>query len=307
MQGYRFPLFNEMTDKDYKDIGFMSGLEIHQQLLTEKKLFCRCPAGMYSKDYKAEILRHMRPTLSELGEYDGTALMEFKTAKNIIYRIHHDTVCTYEMDDTPPFENNEKDLDIALGMGMLFNSSMVDELHIERKQYLDGSIPTGFQRTAIFSVDGSIPYKNRRIDIVQMSIEEDSCREYSDIGHERIYLTDRLGMPLVETVTAPQMRTPQEVAEVCEILRRAVRSTGFVRTGMGASREDVNVSVKGGTRIEIKGVSSIKAIPLLTYNEAMRQWKLLQLKDELIKRGITEQSFKANTIEVTRIQIGRAS
>jgi glutamyl-tRNA(Gln) amidotransferase subunit E len=165
-----------MTEEDYKTIGFKSGLEIHQQLLTEKKLFCRCPAGKYSKDYDAEILRHMRPTLSEMGVYDGTALMEFKTKKNINYRIKRETVCTYEMDDTPPFLINEDALDIAIGIGMLYNCNTVDELHIARKQYLDGSIPTGFQRTAIYALDGWIPYKDRIIKIVQMSIEEDSCR-----------------------------------------------------------------------------------------------------------------------------------
>ena len=105
--------FSEMTDQDYQNLGLKAGLEIHQQLLTEKKLFCRCPAARYSDVYDAEILRHMRPTLSELGEYDGTALMEFKTKKNIIYRINHETVCTYEMDDTPPFEINPQALDIA--------------------------------------------------------------------------------------------------------------------------------------------------------------------------------------------------
>ena len=114
----------------------------------------------------------MRPTLSELGEYDGTALMEFKTKKEIIYQINRETVCTYEMDDTPPFEMNEDALDIALGIGMLYDCVMVDEIHIARKQYLDGSIPTGFQRTAIVGVDGSIPYKDRKIKIIQFSIKK---------------------------------------------------------------------------------------------------------------------------------------
>ena len=117
---FLFKPFAEMTDADYAEVGFRSGLEIHQQLLTEKKLFCRCPAGRYSDKYDAEILRHMRPTLSELGEYDGTALMEFKTRKEIIYRINRETVCTYEMDDTPPFMINEQALDIALGIAMLY-------------------------------------------------------------------------------------------------------------------------------------------------------------------------------------------
>ncbi len=61
MKDFLFKPFEEMTDKDYETVGFKSGLEIHQQLLTSKKLFCRCPAGKYSERYDAEILRHMRP------------------------------------------------------------------------------------------------------------------------------------------------------------------------------------------------------------------------------------------------------
>jgi glutamyl-tRNA(Gln) amidotransferase subunit E len=301
MSEFHFKPFSEMTEADYAEVGFRSGLEIHQQLLTGKKLFCRCPAGRYSEKYDAEILRHMRPTLSELGEYDGTALMEFKTKKEIIYRINRETICTYEMDDTPPFELNEQALDIALGIAMLYNLNLVDELHIARKQYLDGSIPTGFQRTTIVGVNGWIPYKGRRINIVQLGLEEDACREVSDVGHRRVYLTDRLGMPLIETVTAPDMKTPQEVADVAQICRRLVRSTGQVRTGMGAAREDVNVSIRGGTRVEIKGVPRIPRIPHLTYSEAMRQWNLLRLRDELHRRGITAETFRAESEDVTRI------
>jgi glutamyl-tRNA(Gln) amidotransferase subunit E len=301
MKNFIFKPFEEMTAEDYKTVGFKSGLEIHQQLLTDKKLFCRCPAGRYSEEYNAEILRHMRPTLSELGEYDGTALMEFKTKKEIIYRINRNTVCTYEMDDTPPFLINEDALDIALEIGMLYGCSIVDELHIARKQYLDGSIPTGFQRTAIYALDGEIPFKDRKVEIVQMSIEEDSCREVSDVNHTRIYLTDRLGMPLIETVTGPDMRTPQEVEEVGWICAKLVRSTHKVRRGIGAARQDVNVSVDGGTRVEIKGVPQLSMIPLLTYNEAMRQWNLLRLREELNKRGINSETFKSEIHDITSV------
>jgi glutamyl-tRNA(Gln) amidotransferase subunit E len=296
---FLFKPFDEMTPADYADLGFKSGLEIHQQILTDKKLFCRCPAARYSDVYDAEILRHMRPTLSELGEYDGTALMEFKTKKEIIYRINHETVCTYEMDDTPPFEINQQALDIALEIAMLMNYKLVSEIHIARKQYLDGSIPTGFQRTTIVGIDGWIPYKNRKIGLIQLGLEEDACREVSDIGHERVYITDRLGMPLIETVTEADMHTPQEVADVANILRRLVRSTGQVRTGIGAARQDVNVSIKGGTRIEIKGVHRIPLIPLLVYNEAMRQYALLQIKTDLLRRGINEKTFRAVSADVT--------
>ncbi len=293
--------FRTMKPEDYRELDLKAGLEIHQQLLTDKKLFCRCPAGRYSENYDAEILRHMRPTLSELGEYDGTALMEYKTKKDIIYQINHETVCTYEMDDTPPFEINRQSLDIALEIAILLNYKLVSEIHIARKQYLDGSIPTGFQRTTIVGIDGWIPYKDGRIGLIQLGLEEDACREVSDFGHERVYLTDRLGMPLIEMVTRPEMYTPDEVAEVANILRWTVRSTGKVRRGIGAARQDVNVSIAGGTRVEIKGVDRIPMIPLLIYNEAMRQQALLNIRKELHHRGIREHNIKYNAADITQI------
>ena len=125
------------NEKYYRDLGLKCGLEIHQQLDTEKKLFCRCKAVLHNDKPSATILRHMRPTLSELGEYDGTALMEFKTKKNVVYQLYNDTVCTYEMDDTPPFQLNKQALDIAIEIALLHNCSIVDEIHISRKQYLD--------------------------------------------------------------------------------------------------------------------------------------------------------------------------
>jgi glutamyl-tRNA(Gln) amidotransferase subunit E len=276
----------EMTDESYRQIGFKCGLEIHQQLTTEKKLFCRCPTGMYQEedDFDAEVVRHMRPTLSELGEYDGTALMEFKTKKNIIYRVKHHNACTYEIDDTPPFLLDQEALDIALEIALLLKLNIVGELHITRKQYLDGSIPTGFQRTGIIGIEGEIPLSTKRkVRIIQMSLEEDSCREVSDIGHDRIFRTDRLGMPLIETVTYPDFKTPKEVAEGAQYLRFLTRSTGKVNTGIGAARQDVNVSVTGGKRVEIKGVAHIKWIPKLTHNEAFRQLALLEIRERLRK------------------------
>jgi len=296
-----FKPYSQMTPDDYAAIGLKCGLEVHQQLRTRTKLFCRCPAGRYSDAYDCEILRHMRPTLSELGEYDGTALMEKKTKKNIYYRIHSETVCTYEFDDTPPFFPAEDALDVAIEMALLLRLNTVSELHIARKQYLDGSIPAGFQRTTILGVDGWIPFKDRRVTIWQLGLEEDSCREVTDVGHDRVYRTDRLGMPLIEVVTGPDMRTPQETAEVGEIIRRLCRSTGKVRTGYGAARQDTNVSVRGGTRIEIKGVPQLGRIPRLIYNEAMRQCALLEIRDELRKRGVTEDSFTQFSADVTSI------
>lgn len=289
----------EATQADYDRIGFMSGLEVHQQLATKEKLFCRCPAGIFQKpdQFDAELLRHMRPTLSEMGEYDGTALMEFKTRKNIIYRIAHRTACTYEVDDTPPFPINPEALQYALEITLASKLKVVGEVHITRKQYLDGSIPTGFQRTAILGIDGEIPLRHKKVRLIQLSVEEDACREVSDIGHTRIYRTDRLGMPLIETVTYPEMVNPDEVEEAGNVIRFLNRSTGRVRTGIGAGRQDVNVSCKGGTRIEVKGVAHTKWIPEVTHVECFRQWALLAIREQL-KSRIQKENWKMNYMEL---------
>lgn len=281
---------NTAIPQTYQNLGFKCGLEVHQQLDTKRKLFCRCPTGIYHNfnDFDAEIVRHMRPTLSELGEYDGTALMEFKTKKQIIYRIKNDSACTYEVDDTPPFLFNDEAISHAMQIALLLKMNIVGELHITRKQYLDGSIPTGFQRTAILGIEGEIPISNKKIRIIQFSIEEDSCREVSDYRHTRIYYTDRLGMPLIETVTYPDMLTPLEAAEAGQYIRFLARSSGKVRTGIGAGRQDVNVSVTGGTRVEIKGVAHIKWIPKLTHNEAFRQKSLLEIKSILQQKKLPD-------------------
>jgi glutamyl-tRNA(Gln) amidotransferase subunit E len=295
----------EAAQTDYDRIGFKSGLEVHQQLKTKKKLFCNCPSGLYNRkdDYDAEIIRHMRPTLSELGEYDGTALMEFKTRKQIIYRIKNQTACTYDIDDTPPFPLNREALKVALEISLLCKLNIVGEVHIIRKQYLDGSIPTGFQRTAILGVEGEIQLKNKPVRLIQLSIEEDSCREISDIGHVRIYQTDRLGIPLIETVTYPDFANPDEVREGAEYIRFLNRSTGKVEMGIGSGREDVNVSCRGGSRVEIKGVSHNKWIPELTHNEAFRQWALLRIRNLLKEKIKNQESWKIHWRKLEQIEV----
>lgn len=278
-----------------------SGLEIHYQILTQKKLFCRCPAGLYSQRHDAEVLRHMRPTLSELGEYDGTALMEFKTKKEIIYLLDRNSVCTYEMDDTPPFPINQEALDIAIEIALMLNCKIVGEVHVARKQYLDGSIPAGFQRTAIIGVDGWIPYKDRKISIIQLGLEEDACREVSDVRHTITFRTDRLSMPLVEVVTGPDLRTPEEVAQVGRIIGDLLRTTGKVRRGIGSVRQDVNVSIEGGRRVEIKGVPRIPLFPALVWNEAFRQHNLLKIRDFLLARFSSAKELRSEIFDLSEI------
>jgi glutamyl-tRNA(Gln) amidotransferase subunit E len=287
---------------DYEAVGLISGLEVHQQLLTKHKLFCRCPAGLYTEAHDGEVLRHMRPTLSELGEYDGTALMEFKTKKEIVYLLNHLNVCTYEMDDTPPFLVNQEAIDVSIELCLMMQMDIIDEVHIARKQYLDGSIPTGFQRTAIVGVNGVLPFHGRELTITHLSVEEDSCREVKDKGHQIVWRTDRLGMPLTETVTGPELRTPHEARDAILLCGMIARSTGRVRTGIGASRQDVNVSVRGGDRCEIKGVPRAGLAVNLVHNEGIRQYRLLQLRDELHRRGFTTRdSIRVEPIDVSDI------
>jgi glutamyl-tRNA(Gln) amidotransferase subunit E len=289
--------FGELTPADYDALGFMGGLEVHQQLLTRGKLFCRCPAALSTDRVDAEVLRHMRPTLSELGEYDGTALMEFKTKKEIVYQLDRRSICTYEIDDTPPFPIDLESVLISLEIARLFELNLVSELHVMRKQYLDGSIPTGFQRTAMVGLTGEIPFRESEVDgsrplrIRQLSLEEDSCREVEDVGHRIVFRTDRLGTPLIETVTEPDLLTPRDVAQAGLLLARVARSTGKVRRGPGAARQDVNVSVAGGRRIEIKGVPNLRLIPVLVHNEALRQLNLLRIRAELQRRGVGEDAL----------------
>ncbi len=281
----RIPRPEYLSAEEYHALGLKCGLEVHQQLLTAGKLFCRCPARRYSEEHHALVLRHMRPTLSELGEYDGTALMEFKTKKHIVYMLNRDSVCTYEMDDTPPFPMDERSLEIAIEIALVLRCRMVSEIHIARKQYLDGSIPTGFQRTTIVGVEGEVPFGEGVVHIIQLGLEEDACREVSDRGHYRHYRTDRLGMPLVETVTYPELHTPWEAVWFGQLHRLLLRTTGKVRRGIGAARQDVNVSIAGGRRVEIKGVERIPLWAPLIHHEALRQKSLLALREEVRRRA----------------------
>ncbi len=284
---------------ELRELGFKGGLETHQQLNTPGKLFCRCPAVIRNDEHHQEILRHMRPTLGEFGRYDGTALMEFKMKKQIHYLLYNDSVCTYEMDDTPPFKADSMAISIAMRLAMSFNMSLVDEIHISRKQYLDGSIPAGFQRTAIIGVNGRIPFLGRELRFIQMSLEEDACREVKDVGHHIWFRTDRVSIPLVEPVTAPELETPLEMAQAAKLIGEVMRSTHLVRRGIGSVRQDVNVSIRGGHRVEIKGVPRIAMIEPLCRVEGFRQKALLDLRTALVNSPLKPGDFNTRPLTLS--------
>ncbi|MFW9821794.1 MAG: Glu-tRNA(Gln) amidotransferase subunit GatE [Candidatus Thorarchaeota archaeon] len=289
-----------MEEFDYEKLGLICGLEIHQQLDTETKLFCRCPAklqGTRQPDFM--VKRKMRPVLSELGVYDQAMITEYQKGMDIIYEGYNDVVCTYELDDTPPFECNDEARGVALQIAMLLNANIIEEMHVVRKNYLDGSVPCGFQRTMILGTDGYITLesgKKIRIDI--LSLEEEAARRIKTENKTNFFRLDRLGIPLVEVTTKPDINTPEECRECAERIGLLLWSTK-VKKVLGSVRQDINVSIKAGTRIEIKGVQKLGWIPVLINHEISRQLKLLEVKEELAKRELNEKSLKNDPVDLT--------
>jgi len=291
-----------MEEFDYEKLGLICGLEIHQQLETEKKLFCKCPSklqGTRKPDFT--IKRYMRPVLGEMGTFDEAMLTEYKKGKNIIYEGYNDVICTYELDDTPPFSCNEEARRIALEIALLLNANIIEEMHVSRKNYLDGSVPCGFQRTMILGTDGYITLESgKKIGIDILSLEEEAARKIKTENKTNYYRLDRLGIPLVEVTTKPDIKTPEECRECAERIGLLLWITS-VKKVLGSIRQDINVSIKTGTRIEIKGVQKLGWIPLLINHEISRQLKLNEVKEELNKRNLKESVITEKPTDLTKI------
>ena len=284
----------EQSDFDYQSLGLKCGLELHQQLETGRKLFCRCKTDLQLDEPLTRITRHMRPTLSEMGEYDKAALMEFKKQKIITYEVH-DSTCTYEIDETPPFDPDAKAIDLAITIARLLQMEILDELHVNRKQYLDGSIPTGFQRTMIVGGGGKVKIAKRTINLDMLALEEDSWREVTNIGQNIVWRVDRLGTPLVEIATKTfNLDNPEEIKDIAIGIGRILRATGKVKRGLGTIRQDLNISIEKGVRIEIKGVQILDMLPEYVRLEVKRQITLIEIKEEMEKRKLTPALFENN-------------
>ena len=157
----------------------------------------------------------------------------------------------------------------------------MDEVHVMRKTVVDGSNTGGFQRTCVVSLGGAVEVDGKRYGIQQISLEEDAARNVGEEGSIVRYRLDRLGIPLMEIATAPDMHDPAEVQAVALRIGSILRATGKVRRGLGTIRQDVNVSIMNGKVVEIKGVQDLPLMPTIVEYEAMRQWSLLEIKDEL--------------------------
>ncbi|MGB9703119.1 MAG: Glu-tRNA(Gln) amidotransferase subunit GatE [Candidatus Micrarchaeia archaeon] len=265
---------------DYSKIGFKCGLEIHQRLLTKEKLFCSCSAIESGKKI-GEILRKQRAVSSELGEMDKAALEEQEKDLEYIYEIYDKSTCLVELDEEPPHEMNREALEIAIKLALLFNAKIVDEVHIMRKEVIDGSNTSGFQRTALIAYNGSVEVGNKKIPLETFFLEEESAGIVAQDSRKKVFRLDRLGIPLIEIDTSPVITSPKEAKEVAKRIGYALRVTGLVQRGIGTIRQDVNVSISEGARVEIKGLQEIEDVEEVIENEITRQLSLIQIKKEL--------------------------
>jgi glutamyl-tRNA(Gln) amidotransferase subunit E len=237
-----------------------------------------------------------------MGKVDPAALFEFQRGVKFRYEYYNDTTCLVEADEEPPHTMNEESIDICLTMASFLESMPVDEIHPMRKIVIDGSNTTGFQRTAIIARGGVIRVGKKDIGIQTICLEEDAARKIDDENENvTTYRLDRLGIPLIEVATAPDIETPQEAEEVALALGLLLRSTGKVKRGLGTIRQDVNVSIRGGGIIEIKGLQQLGLLSTMVHLEALRQKNLLEIQEELEKRGAKPHSVKNKLHDVTHV------
>jgi glutamyl-tRNA(Gln) amidotransferase subunit E len=269
---------------DYEALGLVAGLEIHQQLDTETKLFCNCPTERREPDEAVRsFTRYLHPTKSELGELDEAALEESRVDREFEY-LAFDTTCLVEEDDEPPGRLDSEALETTLEIAALLDCTVVDEAHVMRKIVVDGSNTSGFQRSTLVATDGEIETDDGPVGIADMLLEEESAARIEERDAGVTYGIDRLGIPLVEIGTEPDIRTPEQAREAAERIGMLLRSTGKVKRGLGTIRQDVNVSIEEGARVEMKGVQSLDDIDDLVANEVDRQVELLDIAGELQDR-----------------------
>lgn len=268
---------------DYEKLGLKMGLEIHQQLNTSQKLFCPCPCELQDKKPEYKLLRTLRPTQSELGKIDRAAYEESRRKLQFTYEAYKHDTCLVESDEEPPHTLNSEALEIALTLSSLLNMAVVDEFHTMRKQVIDGSNTGGFQRTGLVATEGYMDTEHGRVKIENLCLEEDAARRIGQKKGHVVFRLDRLGIPLVEITTDPSMKHPEQVRDVAYQLGQVLRSTN-VKRGLGTIRQDLNISIREGARVEIKGVQDLDLMPTMVENEVTRQIKLIEIRDELQRR-----------------------
>ncbi len=276
-----------MPDEEYyKGIGFMCGLELHQRLATSRKLFCDCPTNIIPNGGKGSVslTRRQRAIAGELGTIDISAGFEAQRGRTFVYNVAEGRSCLVEVDEEPPHRISEEAMNTVLAFAKALNMKIVDEIQPMRKGVVDGSDPSAFQRTAMVAFEGHIIVDGSRVDIPSIFLEEESCRAEATRGREITYNVEMLGVPLVEIDTSPYIRTPKEAKDIALYLGTMMRISGRVQRGIGSVRQDVNVSIRGGARVEIKGLQEIEYADAYIDTEVKRQQELLKIRDELVAR-----------------------
>jgi len=281
-----------------KQVPITAGLEIHQQL-DSHKLFCNCPSILRNDNSAVEVKRKLHAVAGETGEVDIAAKHEASKDKEFVYYFY-DTNCLVELDEEPPHLINEEALKIALQIALFLNCEIVPVAQIMRKTVIDGSNTSGFQRTVLIGRNGYVDTEYGKVRISTVLLEEDAARalnakddeemvssdsEESEAskfakGNTRVFKLDRLGFPLVEIATEPDIKSPEQAKEVALFIGDVLRSCK-VRRGIGTIRQDVNVSIDGHPRIEIKGFQDVRMFIPVIETEVKRQEENLKLGKEL--------------------------
>ena len=289
----------ELSEFIIEDVGLKVGLEIHQQLATNKKLFCNC-TPIESDEYINKFQRNLRAVKSELGEYDPAALFEKTKSKTIIYYSNPQSSCLVEKDEEPPHNLDKDAKGLALVISSSLKSKIFSEIYPMRKTVIDGSNTTGFQRTMLISQGGFIEVDGEKIGVQSICLEEDAAKLLGDKGSIREYSLDRLGIPLVEIALDPVEGKPLKIKKIALSLGKLLRSTKKVTRGIGSIRQDVNVSVKnGGAVVEVKGVQQLDQLEKIVEFEAKRQHAMVKIAEKLQNSNFDGAS-RDNIFEITK-------
>jgi len=287
-----------MAEIDFEKIGLKVGLEIHQQLDTHKKLFCKC-RPVESDEYTEKFSRSLRTAKSELGELDPAALFEKTKSKKINYYANSQSSCLVEKDEEPPHDLDHDAKKISLLISSMLESKIFSEIHVMRKTVIDGSNTSGFQRTMLVSQGGNLKVGKKKIGVQAVCLEEDAAKLLKDEQNERNYSLDRLGVPLVEIALEPVSTKPSGVKEIALTLGRLLRATRMVKRGIGSIRQDVNISVMNSGVVEVKGVQQLDQLEKIIGYEAKRQHGLVLIGEKIKKLSIT--ITKEDVLDVTEI------
>ena len=241
------------------------GLEIHVQMDTKTKMFCSCKV-----EFGAEPNTNVCP------------------------------VCLGMPGSLPVI--NRKAVEYAIRAALALNCEVHTESVFARKNYFYPDLPKGYQISQyekplatngyldIELPDGTV----RRVRIRRLHIEEDAGKTIHEGGKSYVDL-NRAGTPLMEIVTEPDIRTPEEARVFLETLRNLMRYTGVSRADMekGQLRCDINVSIrpKGfdrlGTRTEIKNINSFRFVQKALEYEIQRQIEIVSRGEEVVQETRT--------------------